>query len=353
MQGVQHVVESRGIGVYVHLPSVALKAFVGGSHGHCWVELRYLLRHLQYTVSTCRWVKARSDWFESSWSKRHMLTRSDLRDSDKHCRHVRRPLTMPTQEYLVSTRFVLTFLLYLACHGRGARQPKAAAMLAELFVASIGQVTTVAMLVLGLASVVDNWFAGSGKQVAVQAEDVVALMPRLPSKKRFQRVDSGTKLICSTGAIRQKRAKTISSFVQAHRGGSAFSCISEFGCRNVMAQVVASSVSGSRRVFTGSHARRICISADEFNRESSRMILICLDLCSNVFGFLPLQVTPHRVEKRAMVFFVLFLFYHLTPFFDQNAKTTFLIKKSAFLIEKRGQIMTCVCHSLTLFFSII
>ena len=79
MQGVQHVVESRGIGDNVHLPSVALKAFVGGSHGHCWVELRYLLRQLLKTVSTCRWVKARSGWFESSWSKRHMLTRADVR----------------------------------------------------------------------------------------------------------------------------------------------------------------------------------------------------------------------------------------------------------------------------------
>ena len=69
-----------------------------------------------------------------------MLTREDLRDSDKHCRYVQRPLTMPTQEYFVSTRFVLIFLLYLACHGRGARQSKAAAMLADLFVASIGQV---------------------------------------------------------------------------------------------------------------------------------------------------------------------------------------------------------------------
>ena len=69
-----------------------------------------------------------------------MLTRADLRDSDKHCGYVPRPLTMLNKEYLVSTRFVLTFLLYLACHGRGARQPKAAAMLAELFVASIGQV---------------------------------------------------------------------------------------------------------------------------------------------------------------------------------------------------------------------
>ena len=287
MQGVQHVVELRCIGVNVHLPSVALKAYVGGSHGHCWVELRYLLRHVLNTVSTCRWVKARSDWFESSWSERHMLTRTDVRDSDRHCRYVRRPLTMPTQEYLVSTRFVLTFLLYLACHGRGARQPKAAAMLTELFVASIGQVpkgvclttmvptagvertsvelcaslahsgtsivvdgsakvlralglrskadelvqflkccyeaedegvqvTTVAMFVLGLASVVDNWFAGSGKQVTVQTEDVVALMPRLPSKKRFHRVDPGTKLMCSIGAIRQKRARTITSFVKAH-----------------------------------------------------------------------------------------------------------------------------------------
>ena len=108
-----------------------------------------------------------------------------------------------------------------------------------------------------------------------------------------------------------------------------------------MAEVVANSVAWSRRVFAGSDARRICICADEFNRESSRMISICRDLCSNVLGYLPLQVTPHRVEKRAMVFFVLFLFLIISPpFFDQNAKTTILIKKSAFLIKKRSQIMT-------------
>ena len=70
------------------------------------------------------------------------------------------------------------------------------------------QVTTVAMLVLGLASVVDSMFAVSGKQMTVQTEDVAALMPRLPSKKHFQRVDSGTKLMISISAIRQKRAKT-------------------------------------------------------------------------------------------------------------------------------------------------
>ena len=70
------------------------------------------------------------------------------------------------------------------------------------------QVTTVAMLVLGLASVVDSMFAVSGKQMTVQTENVAALMPRLPSKKHFQRVDSGTKLMSSIGAIRPKRAKT-------------------------------------------------------------------------------------------------------------------------------------------------
>ena len=86
----------------------------------------------------------------------------------------------------------------------------------------------------------------------------------------------------------------------------------------MMNQVVANSVAWSRRVFAGSDARRICISADEFNRESSR---ICRDLCSNVLGYLPLQVMPHRVEKRAMVFFVLLLFFdHFTPFFDQGVK---------------------------------
>ena len=93
------------------------------------------------------------------------------------------------------------------------------------------QVTAVAMLVLGLASVVDNCFAGSGKQMTVQTEDVAALMLRLPSKKCFQRVDSCTKLMCSIGAIRQKRARTITSFVKAHRGGSAIAGFAAQICR--------------------------------------------------------------------------------------------------------------------------
>ena len=163
------------------------------------------------------------------------------------------------------------------------------------------QVTTVAMLVLGLASVVDNWFAGSGKQVTVQTEDVVALLPRLPSKKRFQRVDSGTKLLSSIGAIRQKRARTISS--------SAFAGITESSCGDVMAQVVSNSVAWSRRVFAGSDARRMCIFAVEFNRESSRMILICRDLCSNVLGYLPLQVIATQSRKTSDVFFLFCSFF--------------------------------------------
>ena len=121
------------------------------------------------------------------------------------------------------------------------------------------QVTTVAMLVSGLASVVDNWFAGSGKQMTVHTEDVAALMPRLPSKKRFQRVDSGTNLMCSIGAIRQKRAKTITSFVRAHRGGASFAGVAESSFRNMIVEVVANSVAWSCRVFAGSDARRICI----------------------------------------------------------------------------------------------
>ena len=69
---------------------------------------RVAISSAPFAVSTCRWVAFASDWFESSWSKRHMLTRAGLQDSDRHRRYVRRPLTMPTQEYLVSTRFVLT-----------------------------------------------------------------------------------------------------------------------------------------------------------------------------------------------------------------------------------------------------
>ena len=147
-----------------------------------------------------------------------------------------------------------------------------------------------------------------------QTENVAALMPCLPSKKRFQRVDPGTKLMSSIGAIRQKRARTISSLVQAHRGGSAFAGISEFGCRNVMAQVVASSVAWSRSVFAGSDARRIFISADEFNRESSRMILICRDLCSNV-GVSSVAGDATQSRKTSDGIFVLFFFSTISPLF--------------------------------------
>ena len=68
------------------------------------------------------------------------------------------------------------------------------------------------------------------------------------------------------------------------------------------------------------------------------MILICRDLCSNVLGYLPLQVMPHRVEKRAMVFFVLFLFFdHFTPFFFRSKRQNDIFyKKNSFLIEKKG-----------------
>ena len=93
--------------------------------------------------------------------------------------------------------------------------------------------------------------------MTVHTEDIAELMPRLPSKKRFQRVDCGTKLMCSMGAIRQKRAKTMSSFVRAHRGGSSFAGIAESSCRNMMVEVVANSVAWSRRVFASSGARRI------------------------------------------------------------------------------------------------
>ena len=50
-----------------------------------------------------------------------------------------------------------------------------------------------------------------------------------------------------------------------------------------------------------------------FNRESSRMILICRDLRSNVLGYLPLQVMSHS-QKKSDFFFASF-FHHVTPFF--------------------------------------
>ena len=251
---------------------------------------------------------------------------------------------MLTQECLVSTRFVLIFMLYLACHGRGARQHKAVAILAELFFSSIGQVpkwvclktmvptanvertsvelcsslsdSATIVVVDGSAKVLRalggvqeqserafpilkvlsrirrRWGSGSNRRyICVGVANCGRQLVRwiweandgahrgycrvdatLAVEERFQRVDSGTKLMCSIGAIRQKRAKTISSFVWLHRGGSSFAGMAESSCRNRMVKVVPNSVAWSRRVFARSGARRICISAYEFNRESSRMI---------------------------------------------------------------------------------
>ena len=166
-----------------------------------------------------------------------------------------------------------------------------------------GQVAAVAVLVLGLAGVVDalvrwiwksNYGANRGRR---SVDATLAVEETLPTPGPRHEVD-----VCSIGAIRQKRAKTITSFVKAHRGGSSFAGFADSSCRNVMVEVVATSVAWSRRVFAGSETRRICISADEFYRESSRMTLICRDLCFDVLGYLPLQVMPHRVEKRVIVF---------------------------------------------------
>ena len=193
------------------------------------------------------------------------------------------------------------------------------------------QVTTVTMLALGLASVVDNWFAGSG-----HTENVAALLPRLRSKKRFQRVDSGTKLMCSIGAIRQKRAKTISSFVRSHRSSASFAGLAESRCRDIMVEVVANSLAWSRRVFASSDPRRICFSADEFNRESSRMILICRDLRSDILGYLSVagDATQSRKTCDRFLFCSFFLIVSLS-FFDQKRQNDIFDQKSDFFIKKR------------------
>ena len=139
--------------------------------------------------------------------------------------------------------------------------------------------------------------------MTVQTEDVAALMPRMPSKKHFQRVDSGTRLMRSIGAIRQKRAKTRIQ-LQKREGRRRCElcrvespCVREFQCTTDMYFLQMSST------------------------ESSRMILICSDLRFDVLGYLPLQAMPRRVKKRAIIFFRLpFSFHHLPTFFHQNTK---------------------------------
>ena len=50
--------------------------------------------------------------------------------------------------------------------------------------------------------------------------------------------------------------------------------VAESSSKNVIVKVVANSVAWSCRVFASSIARRICTSADEFNRESSLVIFL-------------------------------------------------------------------------------
>ena len=62
-------------------------------------------------------------------------------------------------------------------------------------------------------------------------------------------------------------------FVPASYGLFDAAGVAESSGTNVMVEVVSNSVAWSRRVAASSDARRTFISADEFNRESSRMIL--------------------------------------------------------------------------------
>ena len=76
-------------------------------------------------------VKARSDWFESSWSKRHMLARADF------ARFRRALQTCPTTAHDANSRIfgVDTFRLDFSCS-----TAQGGCNVAQLFVASMGQV---------------------------------------------------------------------------------------------------------------------------------------------------------------------------------------------------------------------
>ena len=96
------------------------------------------------------------------------------------------------------------------------------------------------------------------------------------------------------------------SFVRAFEAAS----VAESSCRNVMVEVVANSVAWSRRVFASSDARRICISADEFNRESSRMIL-------KGKGNAMMKKKGHMMKTGAC-HYMLPSFHHFAPFVHQK-----------------------------------
>ena len=76
--------------------------------------------------------------------------------------------------------------------------------------------------------------------------------------------------ILLTGSI---LSRPLPFFAPASYGLIEATGVAESSSRNVMVEVVANSVAWSRRVFSCSIARRICNSADEFNRETSPAIL--------------------------------------------------------------------------------
>ena len=60
------------------------------------------------------------------------------------------------------------------------------------------------------------------------------------------------------------------------------------------------------------------ISSDEFNREGSRMILICRDLRSDVLDIFRNRRCHAESKKKTVIFFRLLLFFHLSIFFPSN-----------------------------------
>ena len=154
--------------------------------------------------------------------------------------------------------------------------------------------------------------------MTVQTEDVAGLMPRLPSNKRFQRLDSGTKLMFYS-------YDTTEASKDHHqlRSGSSRRLVFR-RCWRIHLQR-----HDGRGCCELCRVESPCV---RFNRESSRMILICRDLRSNVLGYLPLPVMPHRFF---FVFFASF-FPSCHSIFRSKRQNDIFDKKSAFLIEKKG-----------------
>mmetsp|Transcript_88775 Transcript_88775/g.194550 ORF Transcript_88775/g.194550 Transcript_88775/m.194550 type:complete len:385 (+) Transcript_88775:159-1313(+) len=309
-------------------------------------ELRYPVSELYQQAAGEYLRKKRTGGALAAFSTDWGLHSEDLLFSQKHCEATSQNSDSAPTEYLVTTRWLLSWLLQASrsqdrwierkeratkrlqslvelavstlsecfhflvpCDNRGAfvqqtwsvdgaamlhrpgcRPEPLLSFLLSASWASFGR-NQLIMVSLALAGLLEAWATTS----SVQGFGSQDLMRRLESSKTFRRLDSVTKQVMSSEAVKQNMVHSATEYLKTHRQDDAVKGVSAAACSAMMETHVKCYTLAGRQVLSLASHVHIALDESKFNGEST-LVGVVHSSSSNISMYAPLQV-GNKISK--------------------------------------------------------